>query len=554
MIRRAFSLVVVVMVLAALVVMAWWLPNRDAAGVAGLAATQLNSVSFAPFRSGQSPLANRFPSAAEVDADLALLAPITRAIRTYATIEGDYDVPALAARHGIKIWLGLWLGGDRAQNAREIVKAIMLANAYPDTVERVIVGNEVLLRRDLPVDALIAAIDEVRGSVRQPVTYADVWEFWEQFPQLAQHVDIVTIHLLPYWEDVPTGIDDAVAHVVATYRRVATRFPGQKIAIGETGWPSAGRTRREAVPSRVNQVRLIAAFVAAAQSEGFDYNLIEAFDQSWKYKNEGTVGAAWGIFHADRTGKFPAGIRVVNDPDWATHAGFSVLCGLLLLMMGLWGPGLGGQSLTAGGQARIAILAMVLGGAVVFAHVGTWTRALDHYLLAAYAVNMPAQAWLALLLIRHAGMRWAGTRWAGAPAPPARSFAQATETVRSLLRLRPYLPADPAGRLDDLFFVFVWTAMVLQLLLIFDPRYRDFPLPVFAVPLVCVLARAAFGEHRRGGGGREEFCVGATLAAAALASAVIEGSENMASVVWNTAALILAAPALLRLLPVRAKT
>ena len=35
--------------------------------------------------------------AAEVEADLKLLAPVTRAVRTYAALEGAYDVPALAA-------------------------------------------------------------------------------------------------------------------------------------------------------------------------------------------------------------------------------------------------------------------------------------------------------------------------------------------------------------------------------------------------------------------------------------------------------------------------
>ena len=61
---------------------------------------------------------------------------------------------------------------------------IALANRYPDTIDRVIVGNEVLLRRDLPVEELIADIDAVRQAVKQPVTYADVWEFWREFPKL----------------------------------------------------------------------------------------------------------------------------------------------------------------------------------------------------------------------------------------------------------------------------------------------------------------------------------------------------------------------------------
>ena len=300
----------------------------SAGGDVAMPDARFNSVSFAPFRAGQSPLDDRFPSAAEVDADMAVLAPRTRAIRTYAAIEGDYDAAALAERHGLKVWQGIWLGADRAKNAAEIARGIALAKRYPETIERVIVGNEVLLRRDLPVGELIAAIDQVRAAVRQPVTYADVWEFWRQFPEVARHVDVVTIHLLPYWEDQPTGIDGAVRHVDAVYRTMAALFPGKRIAIGETGWPSRGRARQDAVPGRVEQAVFLRRFIALARAEGFDYNLIEAFDQGWKYKSEGTVGANWGLWTADRQPKFPLSGPVVENPDWARYAAGGVVAGL----------------------------------------------------------------------------------------------------------------------------------------------------------------------------------------------------------------------------------
>ena len=236
-------LIPVLVLLVILIVLGWWWPNRPQLAGLAMPAARLNSVSFAPFRDGQSPLTGRFPTAAQVEADVALVAARTRAIRTYASIEGEYDIPALAERHGLKVWLGIWLGSDRASNTLEIARGIQLAHLHPNTVERVVVGNEVLLRRDLPPAELTAALDQVRAAVPQPVTYADVWEFWEQYPEVAAHVDIVTIHLLPYWEDEPTGIEGAVAHVGATHRRIAARFPGKPVAIGETGWPSRGRTR-----------------------------------------------------------------------------------------------------------------------------------------------------------------------------------------------------------------------------------------------------------------------------------------------------------------------
>ncbi len=504
---------VAVLALAALTALGWAAANRPAA--VDWPEGRINSVSFAPFRPGQSPLTDTFPSAAEVDADMALLAPRVRAVRTYASLEGDYDTAALAEKHGLKLWLGVWLGADRARNAAEIEAGIRIARAHPGTVERIVVGNEVLLRRDLPPEELTADIDQVRAAVAQPVTYADVWEFWEQFPEVARHVDIVTIHLLPYWEDDPIGIDRAVAHVGDIHRRISALFPGKPVAIGETGWPSAGRWRRDAAPGRIAEARFIAGFVALAGREGFDYNLVEAFDQDWKSADEGTVGARWGLWGSDRAEKFPDPSRVSEDPGWPARAAAAAGLGILLLGVSLAAAPSFEPSRGRRAGVREPVLAMMS-----FAVAG----------------NLAGQALLGLLLLRRARALLDGAR------PVHRTGAEATRAARRMV-----LPDTADAAFDDLSFLFVWAAAVLQMLLLFDPRYRDFPTASFAVPLVAVGARALLSDLPENGGGREEAAAGGALAACALASAALEGPFNMQSLVWNAAALILAAPPLLRL-------
>ena len=184
-------------VLSALIMAAWYLPNRPQDPPGGNAGEKFASLSFDAYRPWESPLTKTFPTEQEADDDLALLAQQTEAVRTYSAEEGDFDTPALARKHGVKMWQGIWLSGTRADNEREIARGILLANKYPDTITRVVVGNEVLLRRDLPPAQLIAYIDRVKAAVHQPVAYADVWEFWLQFPEIAPHVDIMLIHLLP---------------------------------------------------------------------------------------------------------------------------------------------------------------------------------------------------------------------------------------------------------------------------------------------------------------------------------------------------------------------
>jgi hypothetical protein len=152
--------------------------------------------------------------------------------------------------------------------------------------------------------------------------------------------------------------------------------------------------------------------------------------------------------------------------------------------------------------------------------------------------NLVGQGALAGVLMRRVAALLTGVAM-----PAARTGAEATAAVRGLLRGE--LPRR-AWVFDDLTFVFVWTAAVLQLLLLFDPRYRDFPIATFAVPVLAVGVRALLRDLPRGGGGREELWAGGVLALAAIAGAVREGPLNQQSLVWTACALVLAVPPLLR--------
>ena len=511
------------LLLSAIVTACWWVPNRLQNPAAGAGVQKFQSLSYEGYRRGESPLTDRFPTPAEVDQDLSLLAPITRSIRTYAAIEGPYDIAAIAQRHGLKMWQGIWLGGDRAKNTLEMTRAVELARRYPDTIERVVVGNEVLLRRDLPPAELIADIDRVRAAVRQPVAYADVSDFWDEFPEVAQHVDVVLIHLLPYWEDVPTGIDHAVATVGAVYDHFAALFTGKTIAIGEAGWPSRGRQRRDALPSRINQARFLREFIALAAEKHFDYNFIEAFDQDWKYENEGVMGANWGIFADTRAEKIPPAGPLREDPLWAEHAAFSVVCGLLLTGIAVVNR--------VSNPHQAALLAMTLGGALGLAQAAAAPVLYDLHVCIAAIVNLGGQAMLATLMM---------LRLAHAVSPaPWRTGGQATARAINLLRGRRM--AWP-GLFEDALFLFIWAAAADQLLLVFDPRYREFPVASYAVPLVIVAARAAQGDLPTNTGRREEVLLASVLTCCAVASAVQEGALNGQSLAWNLCALVLSMP------------
>jgi exo-beta-1,3-glucanase (GH17 family) len=264
---------------------------------------KLQCASYTPFDKDQSPFDVPFKLRPErMDADLALLATRFECIRTYS-MTGLEALPDLARKHGLKLMIGAWVNSNPVDTAKEVDLLIASANANADVVTSVIVGNEVLLRKEITGPQLAVLINRVKSQVKQPVTYADVWEFWLKHPEIAPEVDFLTIHLLPYWEDDPSNIDAALQHVAEVRQVFGNKFAPKDVMIGETGWPSEGRQRETALPSRVNEAKFIRGFVAMAEQQGWHYNLIEAFDQPWKRASEGAVGGYWGLFDADRQDK-----------------------------------------------------------------------------------------------------------------------------------------------------------------------------------------------------------------------------------------------------------
>lgn len=272
---------------------------------------------FSAFQRYQSPLNDSYPSDSELDADLELLSRYTDRIRVYSSLESA-SIPRLAMKHHLDLLAGAWLDRRDDHNERELDALIAQAKRWPD-IKRVIVGNEVLLRNDMSPTELMAYLDRARAAIRQPVSTAEPWHIWEQHPELARHVDFITVHLLPYWEGVPRK--DAVGDVLLRYRQLQQLFPGQHIVIGEVGWPSNGDRYKYAQPSTANQAIFLRQWFNAARANDIDYYIMEAIDQPWKEGlGEGRVGAYWGMFGADRQSKFPLAGPVLEDTHWPWKA------------------------------------------------------------------------------------------------------------------------------------------------------------------------------------------------------------------------------------------
>jgi len=431
-----------------------WLSNLPRDAGPDVPDGKISSVSFAPFREGHSPLTGVFPTSEETEEDIRLLAGETHTIRTYASLEGMQVVPALARKYGLKIIQGAWIGGMAKGNQAEIDQLIKDANEYPDVIKRVIVGNEVLLRGELKPEQLLQYIRQVKRAVKQPVSYADVWSFYMRYPEIAQEVDFFTVHILPYWEDEPLKIEDTAAHIEKNYRKILEAYPGKPILIGESGWPSAGRQRGWAVPSVVNEAKFIRSLVQLANKNGFDYNIVEAFNQPWKSKLEGVVGANWGLYSADRERVFPLTGKVTENPQWPKRL---LYAGLITL-------------LAAGLQAKAI---QYLAPFRLLAFLG-FTQ-----LLSALLVNQTGVHWYtsySLIERLHAMIIGVLSLLLGV-----------LILLRTLAMLRDKMSEKSGVWIRYLLLIFVAIALYKSQALALNGRYLSFPYPVTCIPVVGIV-------------------------------------------------------------------
>jgi exo-beta-1,3-glucanase (GH17 family) len=298
--------------------------------------SKLQCVSYAPFGKDESPFLfdkGLVLSSEKIKEDLKLLSKYTDCIRTYSTV-GLEMIPAIARENNLKMLMGAWVSKDVNQTKQELDTLIKLASENQDIVKAVIVGNEVLLRGDTSDLLLLEYINKVKAALpNTKVTYADVWEFWIKHPMIKDSTDFVTIHILPYWEDEPMGIKKAISHLAQVRVEVEDILKEKNILIGETGWPSEGRSREDAHPSKINQALFVREFVKLAEEKNWDYNIIEAFDQPWKRVSEGAVGGFWGLFDKDRLDKNVFAGDVSNFPNYKYLAFASILLILLFSLL-----------------------------------------------------------------------------------------------------------------------------------------------------------------------------------------------------------------------------
>ena len=275
------------------------LTGKTPAEVSAMYADQMRSgvygLCFSAYTEGQG--AGDQLTEAQVRRRVSVIAPHTRWVRSFACSEGHELIPRLAREHGLKTMVGAWISHDRDRNEREIAGLLTLAEA--GLVNIAVVGNEVLLRGELPEAELLEYIRRVRVALPEdvPVGCVDAYYQFLERPALTAACDVLLPNCYPFWEG--TDITMAASYLRRMVGLVQAAGGEKSVIVTETGWPGNGQPVGAAVPSAENAIRYFVDVQQWARQDGIKLFYFSSFDEPWKLRLEGDLGTQWGLWDKD---------------------------------------------------------------------------------------------------------------------------------------------------------------------------------------------------------------------------------------------------------------
>ena len=321
------------------------------------------AVNYSPFRSSRGPadLASEVITPANVLQDLRLVqATGIGTIRLFSSRGFAETVLQVIRDNGLdlKVQLGAFpnpVSGAPAEadNQAELDACIRLANAYPEIVLAVSVGNEKLVEwstAQIAPEVMAGYLRKVRAAVRQPVTTNDNWLMWSKVPRsVAETVDFAAVHVYPFLDTFydPTRYDwrqksvpeaqRARAMIDASVAEAKKQFEAARaglaklglstipMVVGETGWAAVDTNGGPTLAFRahpVNQKMYFDAMQLWAQQGRRDAQgpkavfFFQAFDEPWKQGDDG-----WGLFNASRQARHVVQGLGTCGQTWACEPG-----------------------------------------------------------------------------------------------------------------------------------------------------------------------------------------------------------------------------------------
>ena len=196
-----------------------------------------------------------------------------------------------------------WLTKENTEANRQANQAeleALINNCNNGYVQAACVGSETLLRGDLTAESLIEKIRYVRSQISEdiPVTTADSWDILLGSAAVRNACDLLMPNCYPYWGG--ESIDEASESFARSMASLQAAARSKQIIVSETGWPTAGQTKGNAVPGADSAARYFSEVRDWSLSTGTQVLWFDAVDEPWKgLTEEGEAGAHWGLMTND---------------------------------------------------------------------------------------------------------------------------------------------------------------------------------------------------------------------------------------------------------------
>ena len=290
------------------------------------------AICYSGYRNGQSPKNATYPTYEQIKEDLTLLNELGfKYLRMYDPIRYAEETCKVIRDCGFDMQLMLGPGlisevnnpgcpwnktnyseeelKQRAErNDRNIDELIRIANENSDVINSVSVGNENTPQwgeNNVPIERLISFARRLKEGTGKPVTFNEGVYEWEHLKQLADELDIISIHSYPLWNG--NTVEEALEVNKTWYKKVKEWYPGKLIVFSEVGWATDCadfKQMREGQANEENQKKYYEEFWKWSDREQIISYMFEAFDEPWKGGNRPNEAEKhWGIFNEDRTPK-----------------------------------------------------------------------------------------------------------------------------------------------------------------------------------------------------------------------------------------------------------
>ena len=287
---------------------------------------------YSGYRQGQSPKNATYPTYEQIKEDLTLLNELGfKYLRMYDPISYAEETCKVIRDCGFNMQLMLGPGlisevnnpgcpwnktnyseeelKQRAErNDRNIDELIRIANENSDVINAVSVGNENTPdwgENNVPVERLISFAKKLRKETGKQVTFNEGVYEWEHLKELADELDIISIHSYPLWNG--NTVEEALEVNKTWYKKIKEMYPDKFVLFSEVGWATDCadfKQMKEGQANEENQKRYYEEFWEWSDREQIISYMFEAFDEPWKGGNRPNEAEKhWGIFNEDRTPK-----------------------------------------------------------------------------------------------------------------------------------------------------------------------------------------------------------------------------------------------------------